>query len=152
MRLGNLGGIGNRVPVDQCDEHRAHLVLDDTVRHHGAVTEIPKHDFEGEGRETEFEIEPAADGRFERLAGTRVTTAAVGEHARPRRLRPGPAGRQKSPGPVEHIAREGQVQGRVSVVDRRLGRGPDGPAVIGQQHNQFGRSHARHRPTDREPS
>ena len=114
-------------PGRGADEHRAHLVLHDAVLL-GAVAEARQHQPQVGDGGAELLLDAAAYGVLERLAGRGVAAAAVGPHAGEGALVQRPLGHQHVARVVEEVAREGQVQRGVGVVDARLVGGADGAA------------------------
>ena len=84
-------------------------------RQHGEVADL----------QAEFLLGTAGDGVLEGLVRARVTAETVGPHAGPRALAERAAGHQNRAVSAEDVARERQVQRRVSVVHLRLQRRAD---------------------------
>ena len=118
----DLERVRRRVGIDDRRDDGAQLVLDHSVVHHGAIREVVQQHRQPPRGQTQLVLQAPGDGLAQRLAGGRMTAAAVGPHRRPRQLDCCPLRDQHLAGAVDDVAREAQVARRVAVVDGALRR------------------------------
>src|SRR3954447_5049500 len=107
-RVLDLGGVRGGCLGRAGDEDGAHLVLDDTVGHHGAVAEGREHQRHPLGPDADLGAHPASYRVGDRLARWRMPADTVAPGARPSGLGAGASGHQQSTAWVEEIAGERQ--------------------------------------------